>query len=508
MGNFTKDWSARWAMYSPNKVAIKEYDSGKSLTYSELHWLASGLAVHFTQTLGLKKGDRVMVLAEHGWEYVVLFTVAQKTGIILVPVNYRLAGPEIAFLMRDCSPSLLIVQDAFAEKVQDLAEYQEIGHHWSWGDLNTQLAQARERAMSFEAPELGEDDPIFILYTSGTTGFPKGALYTHSMMMWNSLNTTLSLEINPNDLTINVMPPFHTGGWNVLLTPFLHRGATVGLLKKFEADRLLELLEKEHATLFMAVPTMLKMMLDSPVMDEVKLHFMRYFIVGGEALPLPVIEAWHTRGIKIRQGYGLTEVGPNITSLHQSDATRKIGSIGRPNFYVETKVVDDAGNPVGPNEVGEFCLRGPMRTPGYWQNEEATEKAIVDGWFHTGDLVKQDPEGYIYVMDRKKHMFISGGENVYPVEVERVLVTHPQISEAAVVAVPDERWGEVGRAFVVLQQDATIDDEAIKTFCTEHLAKFKVPKYVDIITALPKNDTGKINKKALQEVEKHPQGSV
>ncbi|HAP57990.1 MAG TPA: AMP-dependent synthetase [Cytophagales bacterium] len=497
MLEYTKDWSARWALYSPHKVAVKDYTLGTSVTYQELHRQACGLANFFEQEMGLQKGDRLMVMAEHSLPYVILFTTAQKMGLVLVPVNYRLAGPEIEFLIKDCEPSVLICQDDFQDKVLPLGASRALTHVWSTSELDQALTKAKSLHPQYQGPEIAEEDPIFILYTSGTTGFPKGALYTHRMLLWNSLNTSLSLEINPNDLTINFAPPFHTGGWNVLLTPFLHRGATVGILKKFDAERVLELMHKEHATLIFAVPTMLKMMLEASNFDKTQLNFMRYFIVGGEALPIPVIEAWHAKGIKIRQGYGLTEVGPNITSLHQSDAIRKVGSIGRPNFYVETKIVNDSGQAVPTGEIGEFCLRGPMRTPGYWQNEEATQGAILDGWFHTGDLVREDAEGYLYVMDRKKHMFISGGENVFPTEVERVLCEHPDVSEVAVVGVPDQKWGEVGKAFVVVKAGGHVSDELLHRFCTDRLAKFKVPKYFELLEELPKNDTGKINRRAL-----------
>jgi fatty-acyl-CoA synthase len=293
------------------------------------------------------------------------------------------------------------------------------------------------------------------------------------------------------------MPPFHTGGWNVLLTPFLHRGATVGLLKKFQPERLLALLDQEQADIFMGVPTMLKMMMESPAFAAADLSSLRYFIVGGEALPLEVIRAWDCKGIKIRQGFGLTEVGPNLFSLHQDDAMRKIGSIGRSNFYVETKLIDEQGQEVGPDEVGELCLRGPMTTPGYWRDPEATAKAMPDGWFRTGDLLRRDAEGYFFVMDRIKNMYISGGENVYPAEIERFLLTFPGVSEVAVIGVPDERWGEVGKAFIVTK-GLDISCEALQAYCAGNLTRFKVPKYLELVPELPKNDTGKINKKALK----------
>ena len=495
---YTKDWIAKWALYSPHKVALKELDTDRTRTYAELNQAANHLAIELTQRYALRKGDRVMVIAEHCLEYVTLFVAAQKTGLVLVPVNYRLAVGEIDYLVDNCQPALLIYEDQFEDKTLAMPGLVAVPQVWP---LQT-LADLCEHGLAtpqpaWAGPEPEEDDAVFILYTSGTTGFPKGALYTHRMLLWNSLNTSLSLEITPADITINCMPPFHTGGWNVLLTPFLHRGATVGLLKKFQPERILALLDQERADIFMGVPTMLRMMMESPAFASADLGSLRYFIVGGEALPLEVIWAWDRKGIKIRQGFGLTEVGPNLFSLHQDDAVRKIGSIGRPNFYVETRLIDEQGQEVGPNEVGELCLRGPMTTPGYWRDPEATAKAMPDGWFRTGDLLRRDEEGYFFVMDRIKNMYISGGENVYPAEIERFLLTFPGVSEVAVIGVPDARWGEVGKAFVVTQ-GLDISCEALQAYCAGNLARFKVPKYLELVVELPKNDTGKINKKALK----------
>jgi fatty-acyl-CoA synthase len=345
---------------------------------------------------------------------------------------------------------------------------------------------------------LSEDDPIFILYTSGTTAFPKGAIYTHKMLFWNSVNTELRLNITSGDVSINCAPPFHTGGWNVLLTPFIHHGAYTLLIKSFDADLVLEMLDLEHATIWWAVPTMLKMMADSPVFDEVKLSRLRYLIVGGEAMPIPLIEKWHQKGVLIRQGYGLTEVGPNVTSLEHQDAIRKKGSIGTLNFYYEGRLVDDQFNEVPTGEAGELVLKGPTVTPGYWKNKEATAAAIQDGWFHTGDLRIKDKEGYFFVVDRIKNMYISGGENVYPAEVEHIIRQHPAVSEAAIVGVPHEKWGETGKAFIKLKEGKTATAEEITTFCIGRLAKYKVPGHIAFLDELPKNDAGKIDRKQLK----------
>lgn len=486
------DWTARWAYYQPDQPAAKEADTGRSLTYGELNEQAEVLARYFLERTGLIKGDRIGILAENCLEYLVLIAVAQKTGLILVPMNYRLSAPEIDYLVRDAAPSLLLIEEKFEALVTNTSL-----PRWPLEALQSWLAAA---SLDLSAPPLPDpalqpDDPIFLLYTSGTTGFPKGAQYSHGMLFWNSINTAMRLDITGNDRTLNVMPPFHTGGLNVLMTPFLHHGGYTCLLRKFEAEPVMQLLESERMTLFMGVPTMLKMMVDTPAFASVSLTDLRYFIVGGEAMPVPLIEQWQAKGIPIRQGYGMTEVGPNLMSLHHRDAVRKKGSIGKPNFYVETRVVNEAGADCAANEPGELWIRGPMVTPGYWHNPEATAKAITDGWFHTGDMVRVDEEGYFYVVDRIKNMFISGGENVYPAEVERVLLQHPGVTEVAVTAIPHEKWGEVGKAWLVCE--AGVNAEDLQTFCRERLAKFKVPQAWTFVAELPKNATGKIDRKAL-----------
>ena len=489
------DWASKWAVYNPDGIAISEYETERQLTWRQLNDSATLLAIHLTEVSGLGIGDRVAVLADNCLEYIILFCAMQKTGCVLVPLNYRLAPPEIDHLLSDSDPSLLIAQDQYQHVFEGAPTSRLVAHRWAWADLEKVLVEPSDES-SFRAVELEPDDPVFLLFTAGTTGFPKGAIYTHKMLFWNSINTAMSLIVNAESRTVNVMPPFHTGGWNVLTTPFLHHGGYTCLLKKFDPATVLDLLQKERVTIFMAVPTMLKMMADDPLFEQAEFPELYYLIVGGEAMPIPLIEQWQGKGVPVRQGYGMTEVGPNLTSLHQDDAIRKIGSIGRPNFYVDTRIVDESGTDLGPDVPGELLLKGPMVTPGYWKKPDATKEALENGWFHTGDMVRQDPEGYLYVVDRIKNMFISGGENVYPVEVERVILKHSDVSEVAVVGVPDAQWGEVGKAFVVAKNNMTSED--LKTHCKSLLARFKVPKIVVFVDELPKNDAGKIDRKALK----------
>lgn len=495
---YQSDWITRWALYRPDQVAVEEAETGRLLTYGQLDRSANALSAHLVMDHGLEKGDRIVILAENCLEYVAFFSAAQKTGTILVPLNYRLAAPEIAYLINNADPQLIIIEDQFRHLLDALPA--EHGRQIFPLSAPARLIETHKdtHGEAFPAVTVSEDDPVFILYTSGTTGFPKGAIYSWKMLIWNSFNTAISLILNTESRTINCMPPFHTGGWNVLLTPFLHHGAYTCLMKKFDASRALQLLEEKKATIFMAVPTMLKMIADQPDFSKADFGPLMYLIVGGEPMPIPLIETWDHQGVPVRQGYGLTEVGPNLFSLHQDDAMTKKGSIGRSNFYVQTRIVDDEGNNLPSNAPGELLLKGPMVTPGYWRNEEATKKNITDGWFHTGDIVREDDDHYFYVVDRIKNMFISGGENVYPAEVERILVTHPDIAACAVIGVPDERWGEVGFAFIQGKKP-NLDLASVEDYCRSQLAKFKVPKQFRLVEEIPKNDTGKVDKRLLGE---------
>lgn len=497
------DWIARWAFYFPQKIALKEFETQRQLSYSQLNKLANFAAQYLKQTFSLQKGDRLAVLAENCLEYFVLFSAAQKSGFILVPLNYRLAPAELNFMLDDSRPALILVEKQFKQKLAERAE--AVMEMETFSALI--MEQLEKPVEPFPNTKINIDDPIFILYTSGTTGLPKGALYTHKMLFWNSINTQMRLDITSNDRSVSCTPMFHTGGWNVIPTPFLHRGAYVCLMKKFDAIQVNHLLQEESATMFMGVPTMLQMMVDAPNFRQTDFSSIRFFVIGGEPMPLPLIDKWHEKGVPIRQGYGLTECGPSITSLHQDDAIRKRGSIGTLNFYVEKRIVDESGNDLSPGQVGELLLKGPVVTPGYWQNPEATKLAIENGWFHTGDLVKEDEEGFLFIVDRKKNMYISGGENVYPAEVERVLEQHPAVQEVAIIGVKDEKWGETGFAFVVLKQGGSTSADELKAFCQSQLAKYKIPKHFKFVPEIPKSDTGKIDRKQLKILTNYKEDS-
>ncbi|MCB0656515.1 MAG: long-chain fatty acid--CoA ligase [Saprospiraceae bacterium] len=488
------DWIGKWGTYTPEKVAVKQLETGVQITYRKLHELSNRLIHWFSWEFGLSPGDRLVILSENRVEHLILFSAAQKAGWILVPVNHRLAAHEVAAILRLARPRRILAEAPFHPLIP--ANQQTLIQ--SMEDLLDGLPW--EETSHLPATVLSLDDPIFILFTSGTTGLPKGVMYTHRMLLWNSINTSLALTVNADSRILNVMPLFHTGGWNVLVTPVLHHGGTVLLSKRFDPEKALQWLAEEHITLFMGVPTMLRMLTEQDRFETTDLRSLLYLIVGGEPMPVPLIQKWHAHQVLVRQGYGMTEAGPNLTSLHHSDAIRKAGSIGKPNFYVRIRIVDEQGNDVSPGDAGELWIQGPMVTPGFWEQPEMARDTFTEGWLRTGDLVRQDEEGDLFVVDRIKNMYISGGENVYPAEVERVLRGHPEVVDVAVIGVPDPQWGETGKAYLVVKDAHLRDAGSIRDYCKERLAKFKIPRHFAFVDHLPLNDAGKVDRKKLKKL--------
>jgi fatty-acyl-CoA synthase len=497
MHNFQTDWLAKWATYTPNRMFLREHQRDMQWSYSDFNLITKSLASYLVDQYKIKKGDRIAIYSKNKAEHVILFLACIKIGALLVPLNFRLMPREFDILINDADPKLFFYDEEFTDHIPKLSSVNKIEVVNKLSEISKFLLENNIKSNFTSKETFTEDDPVMILYTAGTTGLSKGVIITHKMLFWNSINTGLRLDLHSSDHTQSFAPFFHTGGWNVLFTPFLHHGASHTLLTQFDADLILQLMEKEKATILFGVPTMLQMMADSPYFNKVDLSSVRYAIVGGAPMPIPLINTWHNKGVFIRQGFGLTEVGPNCFSLHQDDAIRKKGSIGFSNFYIDAKIVKEDKTECAADEVGELWLKSPVVTPGYWRNEKATKETITDGWFHTGDLVKQDQDGYFYVVDRKKNMYISGGENVFPAEIESYLYTNEKIKEVAVIGVEDEKWGEVGKAYIVLKDNQTLNEIEIKEFCLGNLAKYKIPKYVEFLSELPKSEAGKIDKKKL-----------
>ncbi len=495
-----QDWLKYWSTHSPHNTALLDGETGERWTYHEM-WKRAQAGAHFLEnTFEIKKGDRIVYIGQNDLCVLSLYFSAIRIGAILVPVNYRLSPTEISYIIANSNPKLIVHDDIFEELTRQACELA----HLSSAKLlllrgEKSFNSESQKSISYPDFHAQESDPAMIIYTSGTTGFPKGAMISHGALFWNAVSTSMRLNITQSDCAVTFLPLFHTGGWNVLTTPFLQRGAKIVLIRKFDPDLVLKLSQDHGATLLFGVPTTMGMMARTQEFLNYKLDKIRYAIVGGEPMPLELIHVWHGRQISIRQGYGLTEFGPNVFSLNEEDAIKKIGSIGFANAYIETQVVLEDGRRAKPREVGELWLKGPACMLGYWDNPSATAETLGDGWLKTGDLVYFDEDGYCYVVGRKKDMFKSGGENVYPAEVEQVISKMKWVHEVAVIGIPDEKWGEVGKAFVVCASE-NFSEEQLREHCSKYLAKFKVPKVFSRIRELPKAGSGKIVKKDLAKI--------
>jgi len=481
------DWLARRASLTPRKTALITA-AGEEIAYRQLDREAGRMA-SFLSGRGLQKGDRVAVLAQNGPEYLELLFAVQKAGLVLVPLNHRLSLAELQFVLEDCAPSLLLYDESQEDSASGLGRCcpsLPLKEAFAPGD------PARETA----APVGGEDTWV-ILYTGGTTGFPKGARLSYRMITWNAFNTIVSWGLGPGDRAPVYTPFFHTGGLNVLTTPLVMAGGTVILPGPFQPGGALEIISRHKPTVVFMVPTMYKMLLEQSSFDQTDFGSVRFCISGGAPCPAAVSDAFARRGILFRQGYGLTEGGPNCFWLPDEYVGTKPGSVGQPVFFNEVRLVDENGQPVPAGQVGELAMRGPHLFSGYWRNEKATRDALVDGWLFTGDLASRDEDGHFYIVDRKKDVIISGGENIYPAEIEAVLATHPAVAEAAVTGIPDELWGEVPKAVLVLKDGFRVSAEEMIAYCAGRLGRYKKPKEVEFRAALPKSAAGKILKREL-----------
>jgi fatty-acyl-CoA synthase len=462
------------ARTTPGRIAI-DFD-GRLLTYAELDERSEALAASFLER-GLRRGDRVATLTANSPEHVVTFFACAKAGLILLPLNWRLAPPELAYQLDDAEPALFLVQEEHDSSAAAIGrKYERLEGPTPASDLGQTLDGA-----------VRDDDGLLLVYTSGTTGKPKGAVLTHANCFWTNLSFDLTAGLGDEDVVLQVLPQFHCGGWNVQPLLAWWKGATVLLEPGFDAARCLRLIEEKRVTTMMGVPAIYLFMAQDPRFETVDLSSLRRAVVGGAPMPEALLETWHRRGVEIVQGYGLTEAAPNVLCLPPEDAVRKRGYAGKPYAFVDVKL----------SEEGELLVKGPNVFPGYWRNEQATREVFdAEGWLRTGDVAERDEEGFYRIRGRLKDMYISGGENVYPAEVESVLAEHPAVADAAVVAVPDEQWGEVGAAFVVLQGDGASEDELI-AHCGSRLAKFKVPHAVRFVDELPRSAMNKVLKAEL-----------
>ena len=492
------------ALLTPNREALIELATGVHYTYAELNQRANRAANFLRETCGVEKGDRVSILAHNTVAYVDLLFGVAKIGAILAPLNWRLTSRELIYIFNDCQPKVLIVGPEFVSVYNEMKDSIKVEHlisiegadvpGESYEKLIDQASAGEPRS-----PAIVGDDPVCILYTSGTTGRPKGAVLPHRQVIWNSINTVMSWGLNEDDISPILTPMFHSGGLFVFLVPLFHVGGKLLLGRTFDPDASLKLIVDEKCTVILGVPTLFQVWMNSTQFANADFSHVRFFISGGAPCPPSLIQAWsEKKGVVMRQGYGLTEVGVNCFSMTDEDALRKLGSVGKPIFHSDMRLVDENGKDVPVGATGELIIKGDHVCVGYWNNDEATKQSLKNGWFHTGDMARMDEEGYFYIAGRFKDMIISGGENVYAAEVEAIFREHPAVADAALIGQPDEKWGEVGLMIVACKPGQTVTGEELIQFCQGRLAKYKIPKRVEFVDALPYSPYGKVIKAELK----------
>ncbi|MFN3724992.1 MAG: class I adenylate-forming enzyme family protein [Allosphingosinicella sp.] len=487
------DLLASRAALSGDAVAIEETATGKAITYADLDRRASRAAAALAAR-NVKAGDRVGILCRNRAAFFELLFGCARIGAVLVPFNWRMPAAELEALVVHAEPVLLCHDSECRDLVAQLDA----------APASLDLDGNYERLLSDSKPAETRTtwpagDTWYLLYTSGTTGRPKGVIYTYAMALANFINVGSATGLGAADRVPAFLPFFHTAGINLYALPTLFAGGRVLVMPGFDAAALLGLIEERRIDLVFGVPTIFHDLIEHPAFESAPLGQVRHWGCGGATLPDRLAERYRDAGIRLCNGMGMTETGPMALLMAPGDAWERIGSVGRPQLLCSARIVDEAGRDVPDGEVGEVLFAGPAVTPGYWRNEEATRAALTaDGWLKSGDLARRDADGLFWVAGRRKEMFVSGGENVYPAEVEKVLACHPAVLDAAVLPVPDTRWGETGEAYVQLAPGAgALPPEDLRAFCRARLAPYKVPKSFRFVDDFPRTSAGKIQKHLL-----------
>ncbi|MDO5735829.1 MAG: AMP-binding protein [Propionibacteriaceae bacterium] len=492
-------WTSDRARATPERIAVD--DRGVCISYAELDRRARTLAEKFAEA-GLGVGDRVATITGNSADHVVVFFACAKAALVLVPLSWRLSPRELAEQLEVAEPAILLVEDEFhtlahstAARLRRPVPTTTLG---SQGVEAEVPVPAREAGAALVQRPARDDDALMIIFTSGTTGTARGAVLTHANCFWTNLSLSRIAEITSNDVVLAVMPEYHVGGWNIQPLLAWWQGATVVLERNFDPARVLHLIAERGITTMMGVPTNYLFLSQHPDFPRANLSTLRHAIVGGAPMPAPLLRIWHARGVALTQGYGLTEASPNVLCLADEDARRLLRSAGKPYPHVDVALADPVtGEILEGLARGELLVRGPGVFDGYFRDPAATQFALRGGWLHTGDLVDRDADGFYTIVDRIGDIYISGGESIAPAEVESVLASHPAVADVAVVGVEDERWGEVGVAWVVVRRGVTTDVEDLREHAGRNLARYKVPREIHFVDAIPRSASSKVLRRHL-----------
>ena len=499
-------WVQRWGDLHPDKAAIIFEE--EQITYSGLNQRANRASC-WLQSLGIEKGDRVAVMLNNCPEFIELFLACARLGAIFVPLNFRSAPPELDYFLKNCRPRLFVFGQEFIDNVKKLdfennrpqVLLSAVGKAPTDSTVLDYISESNafDGQKPFLTQSLGPADPEepqVIMYTSGTTGRPKGAVLSHRKTFFNCLNADIFFKMHFDDIMLVILPLFHSGGLFIQASPTIYKGATMVIHPKFDSLKFYQDIERYRVTKFLGVPTVYRALVKVDPQERGDISSLKVCAGGGEKTTPDLFEKCRDAGLAFRQVMGQTETSILLWASEE-DSFRKPGTVGRPVFHAEVNIVDKNGRSVKPGDVGEIVVRGSIMMKEYWQDPVRTEETIRNGMLYTGDLARMDEEGYYLLVDRARDMYITGGENVYPAEVERILREHPEIEDIAVVGVPDESWGEVGQAFVILKKGSNLSGEGITGFCRERMAKFKCPKKFSFCEEFPRTSLGKVRKREL-----------
>jgi fatty-acyl-CoA synthase len=493
----------RNAAFAPQKPALRF--EGEMLTYAAFSARIAQTARALKSELGVNKGDRVAILSLNRPDYLVLLYACARLGAILVPLNWRLAVAEQLFILSDAAAKVLVLEQAFAEVLPALAEARPettiVGLDFAPSHGTTFESLLSLGSGNGRNPNIHLSCPLLIVYTSGTTGRPKGAVLRQEALLWNAAMSQHMHDLTSDDHVLTVLPLFHVGGLNIQTTPALHHGATVTIHRRFTPNNALATISRDRPTLIVLVPATIQAITDHADWATTDLSSLRAISTGSTVVPQFLMDRFIARGVPVLQVYGSTETSPIAVYTRLGGDLSREGSTGLPGLHCDVAVVDDAGNELPSEMPGEIVVRGPNVFCEYWGNESATREALHDGWYRTGDIGRRDGAGYFWVHDRKKNLIISGGENIYPAEVERVLNEHPDVSDCGVIGRPDGRWDEVPIAYVVRRSGCSVDAEGLKAHVQTQLARFKVPRDIVFVNDLPRTALGKVQHFMLKQID-------
>jgi len=504
--SFTGNYSFFRSRISGEREAVYDYDSKKRYTYQDIENRANLLANYLVEKLNVKKGDRVAFCTRNCMELIDAYYATAKTGTILVTYNYLLSNNELIEMINNEEPKILFYEEIIKEKVGKIKSDTKIRDYIVLENASEKIQDIHyEEIMNYgnktcrELKNLDLEDIHMIIHTGGTTGTPKGAKISHKSLLCNSMSAILTFNISSSDSTFVLTPMFHTAGWSVLNLPHLHVGGRVIISKKCDPELTLKIISDEKPTTLLGVSTIFRMIINQSEFEKTDFSSLRWVISAAAPTPVDIMEKFWEKEVKFVLAYGMTESGPcNLTiqadDMEMEEIKRRYKSVGKPFYFTKVKIIDNEGKEVGVNECGELIWTGPGIFSGYWNNRRETSNTLKDGWVYTGDIAKKDEDGFYYIVGRKKNMFISGGENIFPPEIEEEIYKHPAVHEVCVMGVPDEKWGEVGKAVITLKQNKNIGLEELREFLNDKLSSIKIPKHVEFVEEIPKNSTGKVQR--------------